>query len=179
VTKIERFINRMRIFFDMKKIKNDDYIKLYTIFKTYEYFPNDSNEQRKIVKTFYQVIHCEKGVVDVEDADEGRIYYVANSLWDKAQKKIGGLSDIEKIMLSYLTQIKEKDSKGYLRMYNQTSWMNKKEELKPKINNEIFELEEKITRLLEKNKVEEISSDVNNAAFNVLGYYLNSKIKIP
>jgi len=89
--------------------KNDNLLKLYDLYSTYSRFPRDSNEQREIVKKFYGQISGNKSPVDVSDANSGRIYYVAKTLYEKASRKMKELSSSDFDTLSALSSI---DFKG-------------------------------------------------------------------
>ena len=70
--------------------KSENLQKHYNLFKRYSHFPESKSEQRKIVREFYNVIHCKNGVVNVDGASEERIYHVAKRIYDKSQKMIKG-----------------------------------------------------------------------------------------
>ena len=76
--------------------KSADLQKHYNLFKRYSHFPENAGEQRKIVREFYNVIRCKDGIVNVEGANEERIYNVAKQLYEKSQKMIKG-SILERI----------------------------------------------------------------------------------
>lgn len=90
--------------------KSEDLLKLYRISK-YDSLPNNKEEQRAIVKLFYDHIRAPKGSVPVDDAIDGRVYHVATRLLQKAWKKADGLSALEKEILDAVLHVrKNKDN---------------------------------------------------------------------
>jgi hypothetical protein len=94
--------------------KSEDLLKLYRISK-YDSLPNDKEEQRAIVKLFYDHIRAPKGRVSVNNAIDGRIYHVATRLLQKAWKKADGLSALEKEILDAVLDVRK--NKDYFEQY--------------------------------------------------------------
>ena len=139
-----------------KKVKSDDYVKLYEVYSRFPSFPEEPEGQREIVKKFHNVVYCEGGIIKVEDAKDERIYFVSKSIWEKARRIIEELSMPKKRVLEFLSQIK---------MVKENNPHDPR----------IASLEERISIVLEGNKIDNVESGINEPAYNILGYSLNSK----
>jgi hypothetical protein len=88
-----------------RKSKINNPVVLYEIFSSYGSLPQSTEGQRELVGMIYDYVKGKGGSVRTEDAKDGRIYYVARRILNKAQDTYYGLTRKEQYILDSLLRI--------------------------------------------------------------------------
>ena len=147
-----------------RRAKIDNPITLCRIFSDHPNFPQSTEEQRMLVGMIYDNLRAQGGGVSTGDAKDGRVFYAARNVFDKAHDTYHGLTRQEHFILEQLLRI-QKAKNNVLYVHASQGQRDIAE----------AEKEARIERLciqIEELPDSDISERVDKAAVQVLGHML-------